>query len=329
LNKELVVLKDNLLSAELAGDRLNLLNMLHIICNDNEQLTNDMIREYMLSKLDDFIKDVKNTCNKYYKIKKRYTDYKYENIAQIIFGNKDFSDSKEEADEHIKYCLIGIIRVLIEVKEEVARFVSVVSLNKDVFLGRLWFLYYLVFHIQEYLDSVEAYKKQDASVKTHFFRKRVLARETLYLAMRLPRNDIKYNDISQAPVAAFLMRQAIELRILELLQIVVVWNNKTNRPVKMTADVFFPLLKEKCIQPAINITLISKIHTWANPYVHMGGIQYLWEIEIARKAIENFICKDVLIPNAYMKQIPLLALNFINDDIRADCEVIMSHAFKK
>lgn len=322
-------MKNEFLSAELAGDRLNLLDMLHIIRNYNEQLTDDMIREYLLPKFDCFIKDVKNTCNKYYKVKKRFTDYEYENIAQILFSNKDFSDSKEVADEHIKYCLIGIIRIIIEIKEEFARFVSAETFNRDVFLGRVWFLYYLVFHIQEYLDSVEAYKKQDASVKTHFFRKRVLARETFYLAMRLPRNDIKYNDISQAPVAAFLIRQAIELRILELLQIVVVWNNKTNRPVKMTADVFFPLLKEKCIQPEINITLISKIHTWANPYVHMGGIQYLWEIEIARKAIEKFIYKDVLIPDDYMKQIPLLALNLIDDDIRADCEVIMSHAFKK
>lgn len=322
-------MKDGFFSTELAGDKLNLLNMLYIFCNDNEQLTDVMIRNCLLPKFDDFIKDIKNVCNKYYKLKRKHTDYEYENIAHIIFGNKVFSDSKEEADEHIKYCLIGIIRILIEVKEEVARFVSVVTLNKDVFLGRLWFLYYLVFHIQEYLDSVEAYKKQDASARTHFFRSRVLAWETLYLAMRLPRNDIKYNDIAQAPVAAFLIRQAIELRVLELLQINVVWNNKTNRPVKMTADVFFPLLKENCIQPAINITLISKIHTWANPYVHMGGIQYLWEIEIARKAIEDFIYKDVSIPDNYMKQIPVLALNLVNDDIRAVCEVIMSSTFKK
>lgn len=322
-------MKNEFLSDELAWNELNLLNMLHMICNDNEKLTNDMIREYLLPKFDCFIKDVKNTCNKYYKIKKRYIDYEYENIAQIIFGNKDRSDSKEDADEHIKYCLIGIIRIIVEVKEETARFVSAETINRDVFLGHVWFLYYLVFHIQEYLDSVEAYKNRDASVKTHFFRKRVLARETLYLAMRLPRNGIMYNDISQGSVAAFLIRQAIELRVLELLQIVVVWNNKTNRPVKMTADVFFPLLKKKCIQPAINITLISKIHTWANPYVHLGGIQYLWEIEIARKAIENFIYNDVLIPDDYMKQIPLLALNLINDDKGADSEVIMSHAFKK
>lgn len=303
--------------------------MLDIICNDNEQLTDEMIRKYLLPKLDDYIKDVKSICNKYYKIKKSYIDYEYENIAQIIFGNKDFSDSKEDADEHIKYCLIGIIKTLIGVKEEVTRFVSTVTYNRDVFLGRLWFLYYLVFHIQEYLDNVESYKKQDSTAKTHFFRTRVLAGETLYLALRLPRNDIKYNDISQAPVAAFLIRQAIELRVLELLQINVVWNNKTNRPIKMTADVFFPLLKEKCIQPTINVTLISKIHTWANPYVHMGGIQYLWEIEIARKAIEDFIYQAVLIPDDYMKQIPVLALNFVKDDIRSVCEVIMSNSFKK
>lgn len=309
-------------------ENYNLLSFLESFCNNNDIWTDEIIKSNLVIKFEAYIQAIKDILYSNYRITKKIENYSYEELAQVVFANNDLTQT-DNINTHIKNCLIGIIKLLNETKNEAKEIVERMPISREILISRVWFYYYLLFHIETYKETVLMHFSKDISQKKHFFRTQILAGETLYLARRLPRNEIKYNDIAQAPVAAFLIRQAIELRTLELLQIKAIWNKKTDKPIKITADAFFPLLKVESIKPIINTTLLKKIHSWANPYVHMGGMLGLWQTEIARKAIEKFVYEPITITDEYMRQIPRLALSFVKTEDRDNCEIIMNRAYSK
>ena len=314
---------------------MTLLVFLHWICDHQEELSDDQIESYLVAKFDKYIKEIRKYLNENFKIKKKLDDYKYADIAQILFDSKDIENDPEAIDTHIKNSFLGILKVLENTKTDAEWIVKADGsscINRNLLLARSYYYLSLVIHIQEYFEHVVSYKTKRLN-KSIIFRSQLNAQETIYLALRLPRNEIYYNDIAQAPVAAFLLRQSIELKILEILNIRCIWNKKQNKPLKLTADAFLPLIflggiryyKDPFRNKELTVseTLLRKVHAWANPYVHTGNMQYLWEVEVARQAIVDFIMATVDIPEATRMEIPNLALQYVKEEYRDDCEVIL------
>lgn len=95
------------------------------------------------------------------------------------------------------------------------------------------------------------------------------------------------NDLSIPPLAIFLLRQAIELKIREILNIYSILDKKDNI-VRITGDKFLPLLNENNFILPVKKSILEKIHKWANEYVHLGSIDCFWKVEFAQFYLMDF-----------------------------------------
>ena len=146
------------------------------------------------------------------------------------------------------------------------------------------------------------------------------------MARRLPRYRVYYDDIAQQPESAFLIRQAIEIRTMELIGICGIFDKKSNTMIKISPDAFINLLAdERVVLPGnLTVNLIIKIHAWTNNFVHTGRSYYQWQTEYFWEVISSFIFDEVSMDREYMLEIPQKAAGIVKEEKRDDCEVIMS-----
>ena len=134
----------------------------------------------------------------------------------------------------------------------------------------------------------------------------------------------------------FFIRQAIELKVLESLQIEAVVNKKHSRPVKISPDMLISLLDSNAVKlqsftaenPVLDVGLIKKVHSWTNAFIHSGHGYWSWEVEFVRLVLQDFIFGEVKIDSEYLKMIPEKVLQFVKKEERLDTEVIMSDRYR-
>lgn len=292
------------------------------IKRDNENTDYSALAKKIISEYPQFVKDIKRVAIEDTKVKKKICDYDDCQIANVLLS--DVTDKNQ--DDYCRNAMIAILKVLDNIEKKDLKFYRGEDhIDKHVFGDTAAFLYHLLFQILEFTEQI-ASLKENRNYNRSNSRKQLRAFEVFDLARRLPRYRVYYNDIAQQPESAFLIRQAIEIRTMELLGICSVFNKKSNSPIKISPDAFINLLADKRVLLPGNLTanLIIKIHAWTNSFVHTGRSYYQWQTEYFWEVLSSFIFDEVLIDRDYMLEIPQKAIEIVKEEKRDDCEVIMS-----
>jgi hypothetical protein len=130
-------------------------------------------------------------------------------------------------------------------------------------------------------------------------RTRLMATEILHASQQIVSRHLYLNDMSPVPVAIFQLRQAIEIRMLEILGIDSIVEDD-GLPKKITANVFFDLpgLTDSIIFP-VNLSNIKKIYSWTNIYVHMAICNNYWLLDFAQNYLINFVYERPIIKKCF------------------------------
>jgi len=273
-----------------------------------------------------FVKDIRRVAIEDTKVKKKISFYDDCQVANVLLSDV----TEKNRDDYCRNAMIAILKVLDNVEKKDLKNYQEEYIDNRVFSDTAAFLHYLLFQILEFTEQIASYK-ENKNYNRSSSRKQLRALEVFYLARRLPRYRVYYDDIAQQPESAFLIRQAIEIRTMELLGIRGVFDNKSNSPIKISPDVFINLLADKRVSLPGNLTanLIIKIHAWTNNFVHTGRSYYQWQTEYFWEVISSFIIDEVSIDRDYMLEIPQRVIEFVKEEKRDDCEVIMSAEYDR
>ena len=138
-------------------------------------------------------------------------------------------------------------------------------------------MHLLLSHIEEFVGEIATIKEQKNYSRTHS-RKKLFAQDVFDLSRRLPRSQTYTNEMTHIYEIIFFIRQSIELKVLESLNIESVINEKHGRPIKVSSDAFIGLLADSSVklqdingtEQEIDIDFINSIHSWTNYFVHSG-----------------------------------------------------------
>lgn len=121
------------------------------------------------------------------------------------------------------------------------------------------------------------------------------ATEILHASRQIVSRHLYLNDMSPVPVAIFQLRQAIEIRMFEILGIDSIVEDD-GLPKKIPGNVFldFPDLTNSVIFP-VDFSNIKKIYSWTNIYVHMAICNNYWLLDFAQNYLTSFICERPII----------------------------------
>lgn len=280
------------------------------------------------SEFDIFCKDIKRVLYDNFKVKKKINEYDDKWLANEIIGYTSGDDNNYHRNS-----LIAILKVLEHVKSEIKLYDGEM-LNRNIFGGEASYLHLLLSHIYEFAGKV-ATVKESKDYSRSYSRKKLLAQEVYDLARRLPRSQTYTNEMTHIYESIFLIRQAIELKVLESLFIKIVVNKKYSRPIKISPDNFIDLLNDNAVklqdihgvEREINVDFIKKVHSWTNTFIHSGDGYWFWEVEFIRITLQDFILGKIKIDKDYLKLVPEKILQCIKEEERSEAEVIMLNRY--
>ena len=139
--------------------------------------------------------------------------------------------------------------------------------------------------------------------------------EILGASQQIVSRYIYKDDISIVPVAIFQLRQAIEIRLLEILKIGRI-QKEDGTPEKITANSFLELpgIDNNIVFP-VEISNLKKIYTWTNMFVHLGVCGEYWLLEFAQNYLLDFILCNSVILKSYYDALPEKISGFTGFDI--------------
>lgn len=284
----------------------------------------------LISQFDIFYKDIHNVLYNNFKVKKKMKNYNDIELASGIIGYMGCDDSN-----YFRNSLIAILKILKYIRNEVENYKNVDFLNnRDVFVGEATFLHLLLMHIEEFAGIVATVKEKKNYCRIRS-RKKILATEVFDLSRRLPRSQTYSNEMTHLFESIFLIRQAIELKVVEALCISSIYNKKNKSLIKISPDKFIELLDDKCVSfqsiggkvIEVNINFIKKVHSWTNLFVHSGQGYWFWEVEFVRTILNDFIFSNIVIENTYLKEIPNKIKQCIKEDERGNADIIMTKRY--
>ena len=143
-------------------------------------------------------------------------------------------------------------------------------------------------------------------------RTRLMAEEILYASRQIVSRHLYLNDMSPVPVAIFQLRQAIEIRMLEILGIDSIVEDD-GLPKKITGNAFFdiPNLTDFVIFP-LDLSNIKKIYSWTNLYVHMAICNNYWLLDFAQNYLGSFIYESPIIKKSFYDHRKETIANYTN-----------------
>lgn len=206
--------------------------------------------------------------------KRRYSD---EHLAEQIYTELD--------DKwYFIYNTQVIIGSLKRKKEQLLRIAN----NPELFSGDFLSLHDILVDVSTFLMCYAKWKEIDTDFwPAAYMRKRISAFEVFSSGLYISKRKAHIDDFAIPPLSIFLLRQAIELRIREILNINVLVNEK-NQVIKITSDKFLPVLSENEVILPVKKHIIEKIHQWANEYVHLGNFDFFWKVEFAQFYLMDF-----------------------------------------
>lgn len=280
------------------------------------------------SEFEVFYKDIKRILYDNFKINKKIDKFDDQWIANEIIQYIGGDD-----DNYFRNSLIAILKILEHVKVEISSYKDEM-LNRYFWGGDASFLHLLLSHIEEFAGIVATVKEKKNYSRSQS-RKWLSAQEIFDLARRLPRSQTYTNEMTHIYEIIFFIRQAIELKVLESLNIEAIMNERYLRPIKVSPDTFIDLLNDNAVKlqdingtdKVLDVNYIKKVHSWTNMFVHSGCGHWFWEVEFVRMTLQDFIFDNIVIDKEYLKLIPGKILQHIKEEERADAKVIMSKRY--
>lgn len=208
--------------------------------------------------------------------------------------------------------------------------------KNELLVGECLYIYEMLFDVSSFFDELyqwkmERYKQLEAHDmlldkgykifsqqyrQKASMRKRLMAMDIYRTSQSISNRYIYRNDIAVVPVSIFQLRQAIEIRILEIIGIYSIVKSD-GIPEKITANSFLeiPELTESIIFP-VEKSAIIKIYTWTNIFIHQGIVGTYWLLEFAHYYLADFILCDSITLKSYYEKLPEVISNFIGCDIK-------------
>lgn len=228
--------------------------------------------------------------------------------------------------------LIGSIR---RQKEKILknRNISLYKQN-ELLMGQCIYLYEMTFDVSQFFDEMYCWKMArykelvmenmieqeqilfSCPIRHKALKRNVLcARDILGASQQIVSRYIYKDDISIVPVAIFQLRQAIEIRLLEILKIDRI-QKEDGTPEKITANSFLELsgLENNIVFP-VEISNLKKIYTWTNVFVHLGVCGEYWLLEFAQNYLLDFILCNSAILKSYYDALPEKISEFTGVDV--------------
>ncbi|WP_156110355.1 hypothetical protein [Brevibacillus thermoruber] len=210
-----------------------------------------------------------------------------------------FPRSKQYSDIYISECLfmpeldtttwvnINLISLIKSIKRIQEKIINWLQNNQKVLEGELLFLEEMIFDSIEFLNlSFECMTGINSGNGTHR-RRNIRSHEIFCASKNILRKEIFRNDIVAIPSSVFFIRQVIEIRLKNAFGIVSI-RDKDGNLKKITGENFLALVDEKSseIEFPVKKSLVKKIHSWTNYYIHNAIIYYTWQIEWAHYMLE-------------------------------------------
>lgn len=288
-----------------------------------EKAIEEICSKELNKQFDIFFKDIEGVLRDNFKVKK-----KIDNYDNMWLANELINHNSKDYNNYYRNSLIAILKILKDVKNEITHYDDDQLKNQMIFGGEASFLHLLLFHINEFVTELATVKTGKTYARS-YSAKQLSAQDVFALARQIPREQIYLNETTHMYESIFFIRQAIELRILELLCVRVIMNTKYSRPIKISPDIFIDILIEANESKFIHgnngefdLNFIKKAHFWTNNFIHSGHVYWFWEVEFIRKVLQDFIFNDIEIEEEYLKQIPEKILMCIKDEERPYAEVI-------
>ena len=247
---------------------------------------------------------------KEYHCKKEYSD---NHLASMIYL------PKQQYKDYFSCNIQVIIKSVGRYKDNILGWENCCGFEDNHFLrGQCTFFQEMLIDISAFIDEIyrvkaafyKEVKQQGILVEnTDLFvarcrpkacrRTRLMAAEILHASRQVVSRHLYLNDMSPVPVAIFQLRQAIEIRMLEILGVDSIVEDD-GLPKKITGNVFFdiPNLTNFVIFP-LDLSNIKKIYSWTNFYVHMAICSNYWLLDFAQSYLARFICDRPIIKKSY------------------------------
>lgn len=239
------------------------------------------------------IEQIKEYQKWIFELKKEFgikKNYSMEHIAEQIFSKKIFD--KNMCKMHILTMEIAIKDIyddLLHLSEQNEN----LDIHNHVIKGKLALLNDVILDINELIwKCKESFLNQPQTAKS--YRRRLFdSREIFSASKDLLRRYFYYNDISFSSISVFLIRQSIEIKVLNCLGIFsIIDKDKMSKKFKLETLLDF-IDKNENIEFPIKKSLLLKIIKWSNSYIHRGLMHYHWEIILVHKVLQPLFTMGV------------------------------------
>lgn len=247
------------------------------IKKSNSQFSYDEFEQILLNS----IHYLKTEYGKHFK----YKLYSDNHIGEVIF---EYFHKKNQKDTYIKCAWQCILSSLVDFLEDTKRIYDKGNPDSQFVCSHFEYFWDFVFDIILFIDHAE--RSLDENHRGYGFGKRQIAtskeifeNSVDHLLHRLHIDT--FSSFVRQSTSAFLLRQAIELRVKNALGINIILD-KNDLPLKLTGDFFIDFIfnNDKIVLP-IEKSLLVKIHKWTNYYIHAGWIPEVWKLNYAQKIL--------------------------------------------
>jgi len=220
-----------------------------------------------------------------FSIKKEYSN---EHIAEQVFINNDFTKLT------CKYHIIAISNSISILKKELQLAKdNNYPVEMDYIKGKLALIRDILLDAYELVANCENHflSKPPAF---NLYRNRLFTSNDIFNSSKqLLRRHFYYVDNTFSSASVFLIRQAIETKILNSLGILsILDSNKT--PVKFRLESLVEFItNNEHIEFPVQKSLLLKITKWTNIYIHRGLMQYHWLIILAHEILQPLFSMGV------------------------------------
>lgn len=187
----------------------------------------------------------------------------------------------------IKYSFVCLIKTSDRI------FINAVNYKQEnehlLFHHEMSLLYEIAFEAAIFIEnSFRIFEKKELSFG-HWKRFSIYARETHNASEQLLRKLVipkSHGEFVVSPTSIFLLRQSIELWLYSIFGIQYI-SDKSDQAVKLQPEILFRLIDASGsrVQLPVPKSVIEKIHSWSQPYIHAGWLIHIWEIELAQHVL--------------------------------------------
>jgi SEC-C motif-containing protein len=256
---------------------------LHKIFNEGKDEPSKINREDFEEKIKNSISYLENKYEELFGRLRRKSDV---DIGEIVFNTK--IDEKQEK-AYFTMSFQGIMNAIDRRYSHISDNWELYEKNPNSLKAMFRFFGDIVFELKEFLNLLEDRYNDDFSYYSDFGKRGIANSKEIFhcLSDHLYHyyGQKSFGDFVRQPIAAFLIRQAIELRVKNGLGIHDIFIGSNHQ--RITADKFIDFINNNVkIKFPIKISILKKIHAWTNHYIHRGILLQVWKMDLAYELLK-------------------------------------------